>query len=131
MINVSNNLLQNNRIIGNYTEYLAEKFLVKQGFLILYNNFYTRYGELDIICMRSGELFFFEIKSVSCKTFLFRKISGIDHVSCEKVAKLEKTASEFIAKYYPEYINTSTSLYVLEVIFFQKTTYEIYMYKIL
>jgi putative endonuclease len=109
-------LLQNKRILGNSAEYVAEKFLVKRGFSIVYKNFYTKYGEIDIICSKNGILYFFEIKSVSCKTKRHIHISGMDHVTREKVCNLTKTINVYVTTFNTYHsANVEVELFVIEV----------------
>ena len=47
---------------GNWAEDLACKWLVKQGLTLKQKNFYTRYGEIDLIMSDPVQLIFFEVK---------------------------------------------------------------------
>ena len=47
---------------GNWAEDLACKWLVKQGLTLKQKNFYTRYGEIELIMSDSLQLIFFEVK---------------------------------------------------------------------
>lgn len=57
------------RNFGNVGEWVACRFLISKGYEIIERNFYTRYGEIDIICSRfveeknREELFFVEVKT--------------------------------------------------------------------
>jgi len=53
----------NNRELGRLGEERAADYLRKRGYHILARNYYTRYGELDIICKKGGELVFVEVKT--------------------------------------------------------------------
>lgn len=48
---------------GNLAEEKAAVFLRKKGFEILGRNFYTRFGEIDIIALKHNILHFVEVKS--------------------------------------------------------------------
>ncbi|MDY3113696.1 MAG: YraN family protein [Helicobacter sp.] len=48
---------------GREAESFACAFLEKKGFSILERNFYTRFGELDIIAQKGEVLYFVEVKS--------------------------------------------------------------------
>ncbi|MEW6534729.1 MAG: YraN family protein [Candidatus Auribacterota bacterium] len=52
-----------NRKIGGFGEDIAEAFLKKKGYRILATNFYTPYGELDIIALENETLAFIEVKT--------------------------------------------------------------------
>lgn len=54
----------NNHQYGNQGEALAKDYIEKQGFTVIEQNFrYGRYGEIDIIGIKSNLLVFFEVKS--------------------------------------------------------------------
>lgn len=49
--------------IGKLGEKLAEKFLVSRGFRILYRNFSTPFGEIDLIAEQNEHIVFLEVKT--------------------------------------------------------------------
>ncbi|NLW90132.1 MAG: YraN family protein [Syntrophomonadaceae bacterium] len=53
----------NKRELGRQGEEMAARYLKKQGYQILERNYHTRYGELDIICIKRNELVFVEVKT--------------------------------------------------------------------
>ena len=53
---------KNNRQIGSKYEQLAADYLKKQGYCIVERNYYTPYGEIDIIAQQDEVLVFVEIK---------------------------------------------------------------------
>ena len=50
------------RSVGTYGESIATKYLINNGYKIITNNFYTRYGELDIIAIKQQYLHVIEVK---------------------------------------------------------------------
>ncbi len=48
---------------GDLAEEKVVKFLKRRGFIILERNYQNFFGEIDIICKRSGKLHFVEVKS--------------------------------------------------------------------
>lgn len=48
---------------GKEAEEAACRFLIEQGFEIIERNFYTRFGELDIVAKKQEVLYFVEVKS--------------------------------------------------------------------
>lgn len=52
----------NKRELGKQGEKIAEKYLRGHKINILYKNYYTRYGEIDIIGSDNNILIFFEVK---------------------------------------------------------------------
>lgn len=51
------------RALGQQGEALAVKYLQKEGYRIIERNYRTRYGELDIICLKKDILVFVEVKT--------------------------------------------------------------------
>ena len=68
---------------GKEAENLACDFLQKQGFTLLEKNFYTAYGEIDIIATKERVLHFFEVKSGSG----FEPIYNISPAKMQKIIK--------------------------------------------
>lgn len=57
------------KALGQQGEELAVRYLQKEGYKILERNFRTRYGELDVICMKQGVLVFVEVKTRRSEVF--------------------------------------------------------------
>ena len=51
------------KIIGDFGERVAARYLKKQGYKILERNYKTAHGEIDIICQNRDHLVFVEVKS--------------------------------------------------------------------
>lgn len=51
------------KALGNKGEDIAARYLLHQGYRIIVRNFYTRYGELDIIAMHDNILVFTEVRT--------------------------------------------------------------------
>lgn len=51
------------RKLGIWGEGIAARYLQDKGYKILDRNYYTRNGELDIICEKDGKLVFVEVKT--------------------------------------------------------------------
>jgi len=49
--------------LGRQGEERAARYLRKKGYKILDRNYYTRYGELDIVCEYKREIIFVEVKT--------------------------------------------------------------------
>ena len=79
-----------NRSIGAKYEEIAMDYLIKKGYIELGKNYYSRYGELDLICKdkEKGEIVFVEVK--------YRRNSqygnGLESITRSKQRKLVKTA---------------------------------------
>ncbi len=48
---------------GKSGEEMAEKYLCTSGYEIVATNFFSRFGEIDIIAMKDGKLIFVEVKT--------------------------------------------------------------------
>jgi putative endonuclease len=55
--------------VGAWGESVACAYLEGQGYKIIERNFFTRFGEIDIICKLSETLIFFEIKTRTSTSF--------------------------------------------------------------
>lgn len=91
-----------NKQLGNFGEDLAEKYLRNRGYTILQRNYYTRYGEVDIICKSKETLVFVEVKT--------RRTSAYgqpeESVTSQKIEHLRKAAQIYLSQsaygYYKE-----------------------------
>ena len=80
------------RAKGNIAENKAVLFLEERGYLIVERNFYSRFGEIDIIASRDGVLHFVEVKSGEDYELAVQNITPF------KVRKLIKTADVYMKK---------------------------------
>ncbi len=55
--------------IGKKGEKIAADFLEKQGIKVIEFNYYTRYGEVDLIARDRGEIVFVEVKTRKSKKY--------------------------------------------------------------
>ena len=69
---------------GDIGEEKAVKFLCDNGFTILDRNYYSRFGEIDIIALKDNILHFIEVKS--------GKYEPIYQVTPQKLSKIQKTS---------------------------------------
>jgi len=72
------------RRIGFFYENKAIKFLKSNGHEIIYKNFYTPYGEIDIITYFMGKIRFIEVKYLS-KIY---KILPVEKINLSKLRKI-------------------------------------------
>ena len=49
--------------LGKYGENLAAQFLFRRGYKIAEKNYYTQFGEIDLIARRGDEILFVEVKT--------------------------------------------------------------------
>ncbi len=80
------------RAKGNLGEDKACKFLDENGFMIIERNFYSRFGEIDIICSKDEVLHFVEVKSG------LDYESAIANITPSKLRKFIKTLHVYMKK---------------------------------
>jgi len=77
---------------GNVAEQRACEYLVDNGFFIITQNFYSRFGEIDIVASKGGVLHFVEVKSGDD----YEK--AVQNITRTKLSKLIKTGSVYMKK---------------------------------
>ncbi len=81
------------RAKGNIAEQKAVKYLLDNNFKILEQNFYSRFGEIDIVATKQDTLHFVEVKSgLDYET-------AIANITPTKLSKLIKTGYVYIKKH--------------------------------
>ena len=86
---INNNIKQ----IGLLGEKKAKEFLISNNYEIIETNFYSPYGEIDIIAKDDETLVFIEVKTRSGDLD-----SALRSISISKRRKISKTASYFLSK---------------------------------
>lgn len=61
--------------IGKLGEQLAARFLVNKGYKILTKNFYTRYGEIDLVVAQGEEIVFCEVKTRTSSEYGYPEVA--------------------------------------------------------
>ena len=80
------------RAKGDIAEERAVTFLCENGFEVVERNFYSRFGEIDIIAYKESVLHFVEVKSGED----YEK--AIQNITPAKLSKLIKTANVYMKK---------------------------------
>ena len=80
------------RAKGNLAEDKACKFLDENGFMIVERNFYSRFGEIDVIATKDEVLHFVEVKS----GLDFE--SAIQNITPKKLSRLLRTGDVYMKK---------------------------------
>ena len=80
---------------GNLAEDKAVDFLLDRGFKILERNYYSRFGEIDIIAFKDETIRFVEVKS--------GKGEPIFNITPSKLSKIQKTSEFYLNKKKPDY----------------------------
>jgi len=88
--------------LGRRAESAAVRWLKKKGFKVLSRNFRCRIGEVDVIAMRGGVLYFVEVRSRRSCSMAFGEVAeAIDRRKLSKIARvgelfaMENGLSEF------------------------------------
>ena len=101
----------NKREIGNLFEDIACKHLIELGYLILERNFHaSKIGEIDIIAIKDGQLYFVEVKGRRSVRFG----APAESVSPRKIQKIKLTASYYLTRY--DYHNLEINFFILEIL---------------
>ena len=79
------------RAVGDIAEERAAKYLIKNGYEILERNFYSKFGEIDIIAKKGKVLHFIEVKSG-------KNFEPIYAITPKKVEKIIKTINYYLLK---------------------------------
>ncbi len=112
-LNIKDIFLENKRVIGNSFEEKAQKHLESLGFQSILKNFYTPYGELDLIMKKDNLLSVVEVK--------YRKkteISIFESISKNKLKNIEKSIRYFLMKYPKyEYFDIRVDAFLIEDVF--------------
>lgn len=82
----------NKRLVGSYYEEMAKDYLIKQGYDILYNNFRSRFGEIDIIARDDAYIVFIEVKYRRTKRYGYPR----EAVTYQKQRHILRTAQYFL-----------------------------------
>ncbi len=80
------------RAKGNLAEDKAVEFLQSKGYYILERNFYSRFGEIDIIASKDDALHFVEVKSgVDYE-------SAVQNITKQKLSRLIRTGHVYLKR---------------------------------
>lgn len=80
------------RAKGNLAEDKACKFLIENGFTLIERNFYSRFGEIDIIMSKDDVLHFIEVKSALDYEL------AIQNITPQKLHKFIRTVHVYLKK---------------------------------
>lgn len=82
--------------LGMQGEEKAVGFLTAKGYKVIGRNFYTRYGEIDIICTKGNDLIFVEVKTRTSLKYGYPEES----ITPKKIEHLKKAALIFMNSMY-------------------------------
>ncbi len=82
------------KTVGNKGERIAVKWLVDKGYTILTTNYFSPYGEIDIIAKKDEIIYFVEVKTRLNTTFG----NPIDSLTKTKQMRIQKTVYIYLEK---------------------------------
>ncbi len=94
--------------LGDLGEDIAFHYLKKKGYKVLFRNYRTKHGEIDLIAKKKGTLVFVEVKYGSREAYL--------RVNVGKFRRIATTAEKFIE----EHGDFGTKRYFVDVISIDK-----------
>jgi putative endonuclease len=80
------------RAKGDFAEQRGVDYLQSSGYTVLQRNFYSRFGEIDIIAIKDETLHFVEVKSGDEYEL------AIQNITPKKLSKIVKTAHVYMKK---------------------------------
>lgn len=95
--------------LGISGEIKAVEYLTARNFTILFRNFNSAFGEIDIIALKENTIHFVEVKTRASN--ISTALSSISH---KKQLKLYKTAQYFLS-HHPEFQNYFTQFDVIAI----------------
>lgn len=83
-----------NKEIGRIGEQLVSNYLRHKGYIIVKQNYYCKFGEIDIVAENKNELLFVEVKTRKEGSLM----APVDVVDKNKQIKIIKTATTLLRK---------------------------------
>ena len=74
---------------GNEAELVANEFLQSNGFVIIDTNFYSKFGEIDIIAIKNEVIHFVEVKSGA-------NFDALQNITPAKLQKIMKSIDYYL-----------------------------------
>ncbi len=79
--------------IGQAGEKLALTYLINKGYQILEHNYFSKFGEVDIIASYENTIIFFEVKTRNSSVN-----NALSSISVKKQKKISRTALNYVNK---------------------------------
>jgi putative endonuclease len=89
---------KNRRQFGKWGEEIAKTYLVERGFEVISQNFFTEYGEIDLVARRQDRIHFVEVKTRSNQRFG----NPEDSITAKKLSHMIDSAQAFLQS-HPEF----------------------------
>ena len=90
--------MNDRKLLGKIGEDLAASMLFAEGYSVIDRNFRSYVGEIDIVAMKDGTIYFVEVKTRTCEKFG----EPGEAVNQEKQYRLRKTAEYYMIKHGDE-----------------------------
>lgn len=81
--------------LGSHYEHQALAYLLRNGLVLIKQNFLCRKGEIDLICLDQSELIFVEVRYRGTRSYG----NALESVNYSKQQKIKKTAYYFLFAY--------------------------------
>ena len=89
--------------IGKIGEKIVKDFLFRHGYIVICANFWTKFGEIDLIAEKDKHLHFIEVKSVKVKSFdhvTSLHVKPEDNLTEKKWGKLVTSINIYLKNHY-------------------------------
>ncbi len=103
----------NKREIGQACENSVCNSLKKRGYTIISRNYFTPYGEIDIIALKNGLICFVEVKARHENSLT----SGIEAVNSQKKQRIIQSTETFLANCDEKYRQMQPRYDIADVVF--------------
>ncbi len=84
----------NKREIGKFGEDMARKYLEKNGISVIFQNYFTKWGEIDLIGIEKRTIIFTEVKLRHSKSFG----EPVESIGLRKINNLKNAIDFFFSK---------------------------------
>jgi putative endonuclease len=111
----------NTRSVGKFGEQIAENFLKKNGINIIKKNYFSKFGEIDLIGIEKKTIIFIEVKYRKNNNFGF----PVDSINDKKIDKINKTAEMFLYENENDYNDFECRFDIISIISNNNDDYDI------
>ena len=101
--------------LGQYGEQIALRYYQKRGYKLIIQNYFSRYGELDLVLVKNKQILVVEVKTRYGKQFSWpeesisnKKINNI-YITYQLLARQEKLSEFFYLEAFIIEINDKTA----------------------
>ncbi len=103
---------KHNKLVGNYGEELACKYLLKNGYQVINRNIYNSHKEIDIVAKKENILTFIEVKTRTTSKYG----TADDMMSKQKIKNFKKAIGAYLAVKNNEiYINIRMDFIAVDI----------------